>query len=166
MFTPTTSILELVARGAIVYVALFILLRVVGKRHVGDLAPFDLVVLLILSECVQNALVGDEKSITGGLVVVSTLLAFSMATGVLAWRCKRLERFLDGRPRILVRNGKVDNRMLAREQITRSELLEALRKEGYTSLKSIRFAVLENDGAISIGLRADRPSAKAQEDYG
>ena len=56
--------------------------------------------------------------------------------------------------------------MLAREQITRSELLEALRKEGYTSLKSIRFAVLENDGAISIGLRADRPSAKAQEDYG
>ncbi len=156
MFIPTTSILELVARGAIVYVALFLLLRLVGKRHVGDLAPFDLVVLLILSECVQNALVGDEKSITGGLVVVMTLLALSMATGFLAWRSKRLERFIDGTPRVLVRNGKVDDAMLAREQITRSELIEALRKEGCTSLRRVRYAILENDGAISIGLRAEK----------
>jgi uncharacterized membrane protein YcaP (DUF421 family) len=159
MFIPTTGILELVARGAIVYVGLFVLLRVMGKRHVGDLAPFDLVVLLILSECVQNALVGDEKSITGGFVVVATLLALSTATGFVTWRSKRLERFIDGTPRVLVRNGKVDDRMLARERITRSELMEALRQEGCTSLKSVRFAVLENDGAISIGLRADRQGA-------
>jgi uncharacterized membrane protein YcaP (DUF421 family) len=160
MFVPTTDILELVARGALVYIGLFVLLRVIGKRHVGDLAPFDLVVLLILSECVQNALIGDETSITGGFVVVATLLALSTATGYIAWRSKRLGRVIDGTPRVLVRNGKVDDRMLARERITRAELMEALRREGCTSLTSVRYAMLENDGAISIGLRADREGPK------
>jgi uncharacterized membrane protein YcaP (DUF421 family) len=73
MFQPSVAVTELIFRAALVYAGVFLLLRVVGKRHVGELAPFDLVVLLILSECVQNALIADDKSVTGGLIAAGTL---------------------------------------------------------------------------------------------
>ena len=154
MFAPTTGIGELMLRVIIVYAAVFLLLRVVGKKHVGELAPFDLLVLLLLSESVQNALVGDDKSVTGGVVAAATLFGISQIVGYVAWHSKRAERVLEGTPRVLVRHGRVLKDVLAREQITHSELLEALRREGCTSLVNVRYAVLENDGAITIGLRA------------
>ena len=154
MFAPTVGIGELMLRVIIVYAAVYLLLRVVGKKHVGELAPFDLVVLLLLSECVQNALVGDDKSVTGGLLAATTLFGISQLVGYVAWRNKQAGRVLEGTPRVLVRHGRVLNDVLAREQITHSELLEALRREGCTSLVNVRYAVLENDGAITIGLRA------------
>ena len=154
MFAPTVGIGELMLRVIIVYAAVYLLLRVVGKKHVGELAPFDLVVLLLLSECVQNALVGDDKSVTGGLLAATTLFGISQLVGYVAWRYKQAGRVLEGTPRVLVRHGRVLNDVLAREQITHSELLEALRREGCTSLVNVRYAVLENDGAITIGLRA------------
>ena len=154
MFAPTVGIGELMLRVIIVYAAVYLLLRVVGKKHVGELAPFDLVVLLLLSECVQNALVGDDKSVTGGLVAATTLFGISQLVGYVAWRYKQAGRVLEGTPRVLVRHGRVLKDVLAREQITHSELLEALRREGCTSLVNVRYAVLENDGAITIGLRA------------
>ena len=156
MFTPSIGIGELMLRAIIVYIFVFALLRLVGKKHVGDLAPFDLVVLLILSECVQNALVADDKSVTGGLVAAATLFGVTQLMGFVSWRSKKAERMLEGVPRILVRNGHVLADVLAQEQITHSELLEALRREGCTSLTKVRYAVLENDGAITIGLRARR----------
>jgi uncharacterized membrane protein YcaP (DUF421 family) len=154
MFAPTVGIGELMLRVIIVYAAVYLLLRVVGKKHVGELAPFDLVVLLLLSECVQNALVGDDKSVIGGLVAATTLFGISQLIGYAAWRYKQAGRVLEGTPRVLVRHGRVLKDVLAREQITHSELLEALRREGCTSLVNVRYAVLENDGAITIGLRA------------
>jgi uncharacterized membrane protein YcaP (DUF421 family) len=154
MFAPTVGIGELVLRVAMVYAAIFLLLRVVGKKHVGELAPFDLVVLLLLSECVQNALLGDDKSVIGGIVAASTLFGLNQLVGYVAWRNKEAERVLEGTPRMLVRHGRVLNDVLAREQITHSELLEALRREGCTSLVNVRYAMLENDGSITIGLRA------------
>jgi uncharacterized membrane protein YcaP (DUF421 family) len=154
MFAPTVGIGELMLRVIIVYAAVYLLLRVVGKKHVGELAPFDLVVLLLLSECVQNALVGDDKSVTGGLLAATTLFGISQLVGYVAWRYKQAGRVLEGTPRVLVRHGRVLKDVLAREQITHSELLEALRREGCTSLVNVRYAVLENDGAITIGLRA------------
>jgi uncharacterized membrane protein YcaP (DUF421 family) len=154
MFAPTVGIGELVLRVAMVYAAIFLLLRVVGKKHVGELAPFDLVVLLLLSECVQNALLGDDKSVIGGIVAAATLFGLNQLVGYVAWRNKEAERVLEGTPRMLVRHGRVLNDVLAREQITHSELLEALRREGCTSLVNVRYAMLENDGSITIGLRA------------
>lgn len=157
MFTPSIGIGELVLRTIIVYVFLFALIRLVGKKHVGDLAPLDLIVLLILSECVQNALIADDRSsITGGLLAAGTLFGASQLIGYVSWRSKRAERMLEGTPRVLVRNGKVCDGVPAQEQITRSELLEALRKAGCTSLARVQYAALENDGGISIGLRAER----------
>jgi uncharacterized membrane protein YcaP (DUF421 family) len=154
MFAPTAGIGELVLRVAIVYLAVFLLLRVIGKKHVGELAPFDLVVLLLLSECVQNALVGDDKSVLGGIMAAATLFGLNQIVGYVAWRSKDAERVLEGTPRMLVRHGRVLNDVLAREQITHSELLEALRREGCTSLVNVRYAMLENDGSITVGLRA------------
>src|SRR5262245_62097020 len=157
MFTLSTSIPELLLRVVIIYIFVFVLLRLVGKKHVGEMAPFDLVVLLLLSESVQNALVGEEKSVTGGLVAVAALFGVTQTIGYASWRWKKAERFLEGTPRVLMRNGRVLENVLSQEQITRSELLEALRREGCTSLGKVRYAVLENDGTITVGLRARRP---------
>ena len=118
MFTPTVAVGELMLRSAIIYVFVFVLLRMLGKKHVGEMAPFDLVILLILSESVQNALVADDKSVTGGVIVAGTLFGISQLMGYLTWKSKRVERFLDGAPRVLVRNGHVNMAALAREPTT------------------------------------------------
>jgi uncharacterized membrane protein YcaP (DUF421 family) len=156
MLVPSVGIGELLLRVAAVYLTIFLLLRIVGKKHVGELAPFDLVVLLLLSECVQNALINDDKSLTGGLIAAGALFTLNQLVGYGAWRNKTAERFLEGTPRLLVRHGHVLDEALAREQITRSELLEALRREGCTSLANVRYAILENDGGITVGLRPRR----------
>ena len=155
MFSLSLGMGELIMRGLVMYAFVFVLLRVVGKKHIGEMTPFDLVVLLLLSEAVQNALVADEKSIVGGMIVAATLFGASQLTGYLAWSNKRVERLLEGKPRVLVRNGRVNSRVMAAEQITRSELIEALRREGCASLSRVRFAVLENDGTITVGLKQD-----------
>jgi uncharacterized membrane protein YcaP (DUF421 family) len=154
MFTPSIAIAELILRAVIVYAFILLLLRLIGKKHVGEMAPFDLVVLLILSESVQNALVADDTSVTGGLVVAATLFGASQLMGHVTWRSKKLARIFEGTPRVLIRNGRILNDVLAREQVTRSELLEAVRREGCTSPAKVRYAVLENDGSITVGLRA------------
>lgn len=156
MFVPNVDIGELVLRVILVYLAAFTLIRIIGKKHVGELAPFDLVVLLLLSESLQNALVGDDKSVTGGILAASVLFGFSQLMGFVTWRSKKIERVLEGTPKLLVRHGRVLKSVLAREQITHSELLEALRREGCTSLARVRYAVLENDGNITVGLRLSR----------
>jgi uncharacterized membrane protein YcaP (DUF421 family) len=156
MFTLSIGIGELLLRALLVYGFVFALLRLVGKRHVGEMAPFDLVVLLLLSEAVQNALVTDERSVTGGIILAATLFGASQLFGYLTWSNKKAERLLEGVPRVLVRNGRVRADVLRRQQVTRSELIEALRREGCTSLAKVRFAVLENDGSITVGLRVER----------
>jgi uncharacterized membrane protein YcaP (DUF421 family) len=156
MFIPSLGIGELVLRVVMVYLAIFFLLRVVGRKHVGELAPFDLVVLLLLSECVQNALIADEKSVTGGLIAAAALFGLNHVFGYASWRSKKAERLLEGTPRLLVRHGKVLDKSLEDEQITRSELMEALRREGCASLANVRYAILENDGGITVGLRRRR----------
>jgi uncharacterized membrane protein YcaP (DUF421 family) len=153
MFTLSIGVPELILRAVLVYAAIFLLLRVVGKKHVGEMSPFDLVVLLILSECVQGALTAGDDSVTAGVIAASTLFGVNQVVGYIASRSKTMERLLDGKPKILVRNGHVCKDVLAREQVSTSELVEALRREGCTSLTKVRYAVLENNGNISIGLR-------------
>jgi uncharacterized membrane protein YcaP (DUF421 family) len=153
---------EFVARAILVYVFVFLLLRLIGKKHVGEMAPFDLVVLLIMSECVQGALTANDTSVTGGAIAAATLFGTSQLVGYVSWRSKKASRLLEGTPRVLVRNGRVSDEVLAEEQITHSELVEALRKAGCTSITSVRYAVLENDGNITIGLRAHAAEPRPQ----
>ena len=154
MWIPQESVLDLVIRGIVVYLGLFVLLRFIGKKHVGELSPFDLVVLLVISETVDGSLIGDDHSLTGGLISAATLVVVVQLVGYFTWRFKTVEKFVDGLPRILVRHGHVCDDTLHGEQVTRSELLEALRREGLSSLTNVRFAVLETDGSITIAKRA------------
>ncbi|HWE21938.1 MAG TPA: YetF domain-containing protein [Hyphomicrobiaceae bacterium] len=151
MLTPSISIGELMLRAIVVYAFVLLLLRIIGKKHIGEMAPFDLVVLLILSESVQNALVADDKSLIGGLIVATTLFAANQLLGHATWRSKTLARLFEGTPRILVRNGRVCSDVLASEQVTAAR---GIAQRGCTSLVNVRYAVLKNDGNITVGLRA------------
>ena len=157
MLIPEIPVMELIFRGAVVYFTLFGLLRFIGKKHVGELSPFDLVVLLIISETVDGSLIGDDHSLTGGLISAATLVAIVQIVGFVTWRYRRAERLVDGVPKILVRHGRVNTEIMNDEQVTYAELIEALRREGHSSLLKVRAAILETDGSITF---ATVPSEK------
>jgi uncharacterized membrane protein YcaP (DUF421 family) len=156
MWIPSLSIAELIFRGVVVYLVLFALLRFIGKKHVGELSPFDLVVLLIISETVDASLIGDDHSLTGGLISAATLVAVVQIVGFFTWRYRKAERLVEGVPKILVRHGRVNNEAMNDEQVTRAELIEALRREGHASLLNVRFAILETDGSITLATSGEK----------
>jgi uncharacterized membrane protein YcaP (DUF421 family) len=149
---------ELIFRGALVYVFLLALLRITGKRQVGQLAPFDLVLLLVLSNAVQNAMNGGDNSIAAGLISAVTLVGLNHFVGMLTYRSKRIEAFVEGRPDVLIHNGKLYPEVLKKAQLTRHELDAALRQSGCLSIEEVRAAVLENNGSISV-IPRNRPTA-------
>ena len=148
---------EFIVRAVIVYVFLLVILRVTGKRQTGQLAPFDLVLLLVLSNAVQNAMNGGDNSVIGGLVSASTLFVLNSTVGFITARSKRAEALIEGHPIVLIHNGKLYDAMLKRANITRHELNSALRQAGCGCLDDVQYAVLENSGAISVVPR-DRES--------
>jgi len=150
MFHLSVGVGELILRPTVVYFFLFVALRWIGKKHVGELAPFDLIVFLIISETVQNAMIGDDKSLIGGLICAATLLALTQAMNWLSWSSKSISGIIEGRPKVLVSHGTKLNDVLKAEKITISELMEALRHNGITNILDVRFAILENDGKISV----------------
>ncbi|MBI3635531.1 MAG: DUF421 domain-containing protein [Candidatus Rokubacteria bacterium] len=131
--------------------------RFTGKRQVGQLTPFDLVVLLIISNVVQNAVIGNDNSLTGGIVGAVTILALNYAVVEVTFRSKRLRRLLEATPTVLVHNGRIIESNLAKERITRDDLFAALRRSGCVSPEDVRFAVLEENGGISVVPRATPP---------
>src|SRR5262245_64089195 len=108
---------EFLLRGVIVYLFLLVLLRLSGKRQVGQLAPFDLVLLLVLSNAVQNSMNGGDNSLVGGLISATTLIAVNYTIGFVTYKSKRLEALIEGRPQIIVHNGKVFEDVMARAQL-------------------------------------------------
>jgi len=150
MFDPTLHWAELIARGVLTYVFLLALLRVTGKRQIGQMAPFDLVLLLVLSNAVQNAMTGGDNSFTAGVISAVTLVTTNWVVGRLTARSKWLEALVEGRPRVLIKEGHVLEEAMAGEKITRHELMAALRAEGCACLSDVHFAVLENSGHITV----------------
>jgi uncharacterized membrane protein YcaP (DUF421 family) len=139
-----------VIRAVVVYFFLLLLLRFTGKRQVGQMAPFDLVLLLVLSNAVQNAMNGGDNSITGGVLLATTLVAINWAVGWLTFKSKRLEALVEGRPILLVHNGTVDQQALHSAQMTLHELNASLRAGGCVGPEDVRFAVLGNTGRITV----------------
>jgi uncharacterized membrane protein YcaP (DUF421 family) len=149
---------ELVLRGAVVYVFLLGLLRITGKRQVGQLAPFDLVLLLVLSNAVQNSMNAGDNSLVGGLISATTLISLNFAVAWLTYRSKKMEALIEGRPEILIHNGKLHNDVLAKAHLTHHELESALRQAGCACVEDVHLAVLENSGAISVvPFKKERP---------
>jgi len=141
---------ELIARSAIVYGFLILILRISGKRQVGQLAPFDLVLLLVLSNAVQNSMNGGDNSLVGGLISATTLIGLNYVLGLATFKSKRLEAIIEGRPQVLIHDGKLFEDVMANAQLTHHELQAALRQGGCTCVQEVQSAILENNGAISV----------------
>jgi uncharacterized membrane protein YcaP (DUF421 family) len=157
MFQMPLPILEKLLRPVIVYLVLVLLLRVFGKRELAQLNPFDLVVLLSLSNTVQNAIIGDDNSVGGGIIGACSLLAINWLVVRVLFRSKRLTRAFEGRAAVLVRNGQVDQKALARESLTREELLEVIHRQGFEDVHQVRSCELEPNGTFYV--EAFDPSA-------
>lgn len=141
---------ELLLRGALVYLVLLLLLRLFGKRQVGELTPFDIILLLLVSEGASEALHGGDRSIAAGLLIVVALLSLNAALGWLGARWRRFDHVLEGRPALLIRNGRVDYAMLRRVSISHNELLAALRAAECFTPHQAEYAVLESSGQITV----------------
>ena len=145
---PGISIFEKVLRPVVVYVFLVFLLRVFGKRELAQLNPFDLVVLLSLSNTVQNAIIGPDDSLVGGLVGALALCSVNYFVVRFLFRHRRLDQIVEGRPTVLIQDGVVIKEALRKELLTKSELLTMAHRQGFTHLADIRRCVLEPGGSF------------------
>jgi uncharacterized membrane protein YcaP (DUF421 family) len=161
---PDVPILEKIIRPILVYLFLIVSLRLAGKRELAQLNPFDLVVLLTLSNTVQNAIIGNDNSVTGGIVGAATLLLMNWVVVRFLYSHEKLDRLIEGDPELLIDNGRVCNDSLRKELITVSELEEAAHKQGFMSLELVERAVLEPGGSISFfGKQPDPEEKRYQE---
>jgi uncharacterized membrane protein YcaP (DUF421 family) len=166
MWVPELPVLEKVIRSAAVYLFLLVAFRLTGKRQLGQMSSFDLIVLLIISNVVQNAMIGNDNSVTGGFIGVATILILNYGIARLVVARKGFERLIEGAPTLLIHNGKVIEQNLRRELLTRDELMAALRRQGILSVDEVRVALLEETGAITAVKRdpaANHPRPSASE---
>jgi uncharacterized membrane protein YcaP (DUF421 family) len=159
---PVVSIPEKVLRALIVYLFLVIGLRLAGKRELAQLNPLDLVVLLTISNTVQNAIIGHDDSVTGGLIGAMTLLVVNYLANRVLYAHPALERAIEGDPTELIHDGQVDEEALKRELITLPELKAAAHRQGFDSLAEVARAVLEPSGTISFFAKKPTPEELRQ----
>jgi uncharacterized membrane protein YcaP (DUF421 family) len=141
---------EYVLRSAVIYWAVFTLLRLIGKKQTGEMSPFDLVLLLIVSESVSASITGGDDSLSAGLICVSTFVIGNYLVDILSHRFKRVEKVLDGEAVKIIDHGILDNLVCNREHITFDEVASALREHGIGNIQEVEYATLETNGKITI----------------
>ena len=149
MFPGTHVIVEIVLRTFVIYLVVLIGVRLSGKREVGQMTPFDLTLLLLISNSVQNAMTGPDNSLIGGIAAAVTLLLMNYMIAELSGVNRRFRKVVQGQPSLLIHNGEVIAAHLAKEHVSMDELERALREHGINSYHDVALAVLEVDGAIS-----------------
>jgi uncharacterized membrane protein YcaP (DUF421 family) len=157
--------MELVLRTAVVYVLLWAVIRGTGKRELSELGPFDLVLLIVLGDVVQQAVTQEDMSITGGLIVLATMGLIVVAIGELLRRSARARRIIEGNPTTVVRDGEVDNEAMRVERLPMADLLEAARSKGIDDLASVRYAILEPNGRFSFITNEQSPDDDDEPDH-
>ena len=157
LFHPDVPILEKMIRPILVYFFLIFSLRLAGKRELAQLNAFDLVVLLTLANTVQNAIIGNDNSVLGGIIGATTLLTLNYGVVRFLYSHERLDRVIEGGPEVLVEDGKVCHDQMNKESITVAELEEAAHKQGFASLQLVDRAVLEPGGTISFFGKTPQP---------
>jgi uncharacterized membrane protein YcaP (DUF421 family) len=150
LWIPDIPVSEKIIRSVVIYLFILIAFRFTGKRQVGQLTPFDLVLLLIISNVVQNAIIGNDNSLGGGIIGAVTILALNYLVVGIAYRFKGMRRLMAGEPTLLVHNGKIFKDRMERERITMEDLEASLRKNGLVGVENVRYAVLEENGQISV----------------
>jgi uncharacterized membrane protein YcaP (DUF421 family) len=148
-FPGSYVLLQIVLRTGVIYLLVLIGVRLSGKREVGQMTPFDLTLLLLLSNSVQNAMTGPDTSLLGGAVAASTLLILNYFVANVSGGNRHLRRLIEGEPSLLVHDGKVIDSHMARERVSMDELHRALREHGINGCDQVALAVLEVDGSIS-----------------
>jgi len=150
MFVIGLPILEKIIRPILVYLALVVLLRIFGKRELAQLNPFDLVVLLSLSNTVQNAIIGNDNSVTGGVIGAITLLATNYLVVRFLFKHRRLDQLVEGKSTTLIERGKILQKNLAKELLSHSELLTVLHRQGFDDVDEVEQCVLEPSGTFAV----------------
>lgn len=150
ILVPDISIAEKLVRSVVVYTFLLVAFRLCGKRQLGQLSAFDLVVLLIISNVVQNAVIGNDNSLGGGLIGATTILLLNLLVAYVTFRFRRADRVIEHSPTVLVRHGRILRDNLRRERLGPRDLRAALRHHGVVSIRDIRYAFLEEDGHVSV----------------
>jgi len=142
-------VLQIALRTGVIYLVVLIGVRLSGKREVGQMTPFDLTLLLLLSNSVQNAMTGPDTSVIGGIVAACTLLLVNYLVADLSGVNRRFRRFIQGEPSLLVHDGQIIESHMAREHVSMDELQRALREHSIATYHDVALAVLEVDGSIS-----------------
>ena len=150
IFEPSLGLAEIVLRGSIVYLALFVILRFIARRQAGSFGPADLLVIVLIADASQNALGKEYTSVTEGIVLVLTIVAWEYVIDWLAWRHPALRPLLTAPPLQLIANGQPLQSNLAKEMITEDELRSQLRQKGIEEIKDVRVSFLEGDGKLSV----------------
>lgn len=141
---------DVVLRTAVVYLFVVAAIRISGKREVGQISVLELVVILVISDAVQNSMIGENTTLWGGLVAVVTLLSLDFAINRATGRSRWLRNVIEGEPRLLVRDGRLLQKALREEKIDADDVRAAIRSHGLTRVEDVRLAVLETDGSISV----------------
>ena len=166
LLVPSVPLWNLILRSVIVYIAVLMLLRLSGKRQVANLGTSELVALLLISNAVQNAMNGGDNSLTGGLVLAGVLMVMSFILAALTYFSRDWERFIQGRPTLLIHHGVLQRNNLRRELLNVRELRAQLRKQGIQNIDEVEEAVLESDGYISVVRKTDLREQLLDEEFG
>jgi uncharacterized membrane protein YcaP (DUF421 family) len=156
IFSLGVSWEERVVRAVLVYAFLLVAIKVFGRREIGQLTAFDLIVLLTLSNILQNAMIGNDNSLSGGAIGALVLLSANYVVAYWVFRSKRAERAIEGEPRILIHDGKIQRAAVRKELLTEQDLLSAVRREGLERFEEVRLAISEPNGLISIIPKMDK----------
>ncbi|MEN6356856.1 MAG: YetF domain-containing protein [Armatimonadota bacterium] len=149
---------QFIARAAVVYIAVIVLLRLGGKRQVGQMGVGELVAILLISNAVQNSMNGGDNSITGGVILASVIIALSIFMEYATFKSKRFENLIQGRPTLLIHHGKMIEHNLDKERLSPSELKTILRRQGIHDIHEVAEAILESDGYVSVTKYSDTNS--------
>lgn len=156
VFVPSLPVAELVVRGSLVYLMLFIVLRFLPNRQIGTIGISDLLVVVLFAEAAQNAMASNYTSIADGAILVSTIILWSYSLNWLSYRIPRLQRFLNPPPTLLVRNGRILRDNMEQQLVSQDELMSLLRKQGVQKLNEVKLAFMESDGNISVITRSPK----------
>src|SRR3954467_2550921 len=148
--------MDIVLRGVFVFVFLYVLMRVIGRRELSSLEPFDLILLIVLGDAVQQGLTQDDNSLTGAFLAIGTIAVLQLGVSYTNFRFPKLRPILDGEPIVVVQDGKPIEKNLNRERVTLDDLAAAMRLQSIGSLDEVAWAVMETNGAISFCKKSDK----------
>ena len=146
---------QFVLRACVVYFILLMLIRASGKRTMGQFTPFDMLLVVLLGNAVQNGINGGDNSLTGAAIMATTLIALNYGVAFVTSRNRKVEKFVEGVPVVLARNGKIFDHVLRRELVSREDFREALRMNGVEDVSEVELALLETNGSISVVKKRD-----------